>query len=40
MHLFERAERENEETALGLWKEGREIGWADIMAAPCQFLIG
>jgi glutathione S-transferase len=37
IHLFERAERENEETALGLWKEGRELGWADIMAVPWLF---
>jgi len=37
VHLFERAERENEETALGLWKEGGELGWADAMAVPWLF---
>ncbi|KIM76198.1 hypothetical protein PILCRDRAFT_826561 [Piloderma croceum F 1598] len=26
--LFERAEKENEETAVGLWKEGGKLGWA------------
>ncbi|TFY72218.1 hypothetical protein EVG20_g776 [Dentipellis fragilis] len=39
--LFERAERElvtESETALGagLWKEGGEINWADIMVGPCK----
>jgi len=37
VHIFERAERENEETALGLWKEGGELGWADVMAGPWLF---
>jgi len=39
VHIFERAERENEETALGLWKEGGELGWADVMAGPCECII-
>ena len=34
--LFERAEKENEGAALGLWKEGGELGLADVMAGPCQ----
>lgn len=33
--LFERAEREGEESALGLWKEDGVLGWADVMAGPC-----
>lgn len=36
--LFERAEKEGEVEALGLWKEGGEIGWADVMAGPCEQL--
>ena len=34
--LFERAENENEGTAVGLWKEGGKLGWADVMAGPCM----
>ena len=33
--LFERAENENEGGAVGLWKEGGKLGWADVMAGPC-----
>jgi len=35
--LFERAENENEGTAVGLWKEGGELGWADVMVGPWLF---
>ncbi|KAF9236035.1 glutathione S-transferase [Melanogaster broomeanus] len=35
VELFERAEREVGGT--GLWKEGGELGWADIMVAPWIF---
>jgi len=33
--LFERAE--NEGTAVGLWNEGGELGWADVMAGLWLF---
>ncbi|KZT20921.1 glutathione S-transferase [Neolentinus lepideus HHB14362 ss-1] len=34
---FERAENEGVHTALGLWREGGEIGWTDVMAGPWLF---
>jgi glutathione S-transferase len=34
--LFERAEQEQESTAVGLWNEGGQLGRADIMAGPCR----
>ncbi|TFK47528.1 glutathione S-transferase [Heliocybe sulcata] len=34
---FSRAETENVESALGLWREGGEIGWTDVMAGPWLF---
>jgi glutathione S-transferase len=37
--LFERAEKENEDIAVGLWKEGGKLGWADVMAGPCACAI-
>jgi glutathione S-transferase len=37
VHLFEQAEQQNEVTALGLWLEGNELGWADVMAGPWLF---
>lgn len=38
VHLFEQAEQQNEVTALGLWLEGNELGWADVMAGPCRCI--
>ncbi|KDQ60352.1 hypothetical protein JAAARDRAFT_77452 [Jaapia argillacea MUCL 33604] len=35
-HQFERAEKE-EPQALGLWKDGGELGWTDVMAGPWLF---
>jgi len=35
--LFEGAEQELEGTAVGLWKEGGQLGRADIMAGPWLF---
>jgi hypothetical protein len=35
VELFERAEREVGGT--GLWVEGGDLGWADVMVAPCEF---
>ena len=32
--LFERADKEVGGT--GLWKEGGELGWADVMVGPCE----
>jgi len=37
--LFERAENENEGSAVGLWKEGGKLGWADVMVGPCTCAI-
>lgn len=36
--LFERADKEVGGT--GLWKEGGELGWADVTVAPCEFVMG
>ncbi|KII84647.1 hypothetical protein PLICRDRAFT_95200 [Plicaturopsis crispa FD-325 SS-3] len=36
--LFERAEKENApDSALGLWREGGDLGWTDVMAGPWLF---
>lgn len=37
--LFERATKEGEVSAVGLWREAGELGWADIMAGPCKFFV-
>ena len=37
--FFERAENENEGSAVGLWKEGGKLGWADVMVGPCTCAI-
>jgi glutathione S-transferase len=39
--LMERTEREasaepHRLSALGLWKEGGDLGWTDVMAGPCE----
>jgi hypothetical protein len=39
--LMERTEREASAephglSALGLWKEGGDLGWTDVMAGPCE----
>jgi|SRR5882762_9255090 glutathione S-transferase len=36
--LFERAVGENEASAVGLWEEGGQLGWADAMAGPCVLV--
>ena len=36
LELFQKAEKEVPE-ALGLWREGGKLGWADVMAVPWLF---
>jgi glutathione S-transferase len=39
--LFERAEREAEPHArrhLGLWVDGADLGWTDVLVGPCAWI--
>ncbi|KAF7979278.1 hypothetical protein HWV62_42972 [Athelia sp. TMB] len=36
--LFQRAEKEGELSAVGLWRHDGELGWADVSAGPCAYF--